>query len=238
MLAIEVSAIIDGQVSADDGFDGAMTATQQTDETLLAKPVAEIPEGSLAALRRKARDCRACDLWKHATQTVFGEGPANARIVLIGEQPGLQEDREGAPFVGPAGKLLDRALDEAGIDRSQVYLTNTVKHFKYEPRGKLRLHKRANAAEQEACRMWLAAELARIRPKVIVALGAMAAQTLFGNTFSVTRERGRWRALAAGASGFATLHPSAVLRAPAERRAELYRELVHDLKAIKAHRES
>jgi uracil-DNA glycosylase family protein len=204
-------------------------------EIPLAKPVAEIPEGNLTALRRKARDCRACGLWKHATQTVFGEGPANARVMLIGEQPGLHEDREGSPFVGPAGRLLDCALDEAGLDRSQVYLTNTVKHFKYEPRGKLRLHKRANAAEQEACRMWLAAELVRVKPKVIVALGAMAAQTLFGNTFSVTRERGRWRPLGGGAAGFATLHPSAVLRAPENRRAELYRELVHDLKAIEAH---
>jgi uracil-DNA glycosylase len=207
-------------------------------ETLLAKPVTEIPAGSLAALRRKARDCRACGLWKHATQTVFGKGPDNARIMLIGEQPGLQEDKEGAPFVGPAGRLLDRALDEAGLDRGEVYLTNTVKHFKYEPRGKLRLHKRANAAEQEACRMWLAAELVRIQPKVIVALGAMAAQTVFGSTFSVMRERGRWRSLGAGAAGFATLHPSAVLRAPEDRRAELYRQLVHDLKGIKAHRES
>ncbi|MBV8910573.1 MAG: UdgX family uracil-DNA binding protein [Gammaproteobacteria bacterium] len=206
-------------------------------EIPLAKPVAEIPGGSLTALRRKARGCRACDLWKDATQTVFGKGPDKARIMLIGEQPGLHEDREGTPFVGPAGRLLDRALDEAGLDRSQVYLTNTVKHFKYEPRGKLRLHKRANAAEQEACRMWLAAELARIQPKVIVALGAMAAQTLFGSTFSVTRERGRWRPLGAGAAGFATLHPSAVLRAPADRRAELYRELVRDLKSIKAHGE-
>jgi uracil-DNA glycosylase len=237
LLTTEVSAIIDLDISADDGFND-MAPTQHTDETPLAKPVAEIPEGSLTALRRRARDCRACDLWKHATQTVFGEGSANARIMLIGEQPGLQEDLEGAPFVGPAGKLLDRALDEAGIDRSQVYVTNTVKHFKYEPRGKLRLHKRANAAEQEACRMWLAAELVRIKPKVIVALGAMAAQTLFGSTFSVTRERGRWRALAGGSAGFATWHPSAVLRAPAERRAELYRQLVQDLGMIKKHGES
>jgi uracil-DNA glycosylase len=207
-------------------------------ETALAKPVGEIPEGNLTALRRKARDCRACGLWKPATQTVFGKGPDDARIMLIGEQPGFHEDREGAPFVGPAGALLDRALDEAGLDRSELYLTNTVKHFKYEPRGKLRLHKRANAAEQAACRMWLAAELARVKPKVIVALGAMAAQTLFGSTFSVTRERGRWRKLAAGVAGFATFHPSAVLRAPEDRRSELYRKLVQDLKTIKKHRGS
>jgi uracil-DNA glycosylase len=199
----------------------------------LAKPVTEIPEGSLAVLRREARDCHACDLWKHATQTVFGEGPADARVMLIGEQPGLYEDREGAPFVGPAGRLLDRALVEAALERSEVYLTNTVKHFKYQPRGKLRLHKRANAAEQAACRMWLAAELARVKPKVIVALGSMAAQTLFGSTFSVTRERGRWRKLGESAAGFATWHPSAVLRAPEERREELYRQLVKDLGTIK-----
>jgi len=206
-------------------------------EIPLAKPVTVIPEGTLAALRRKARDCRACDLWKHATQTVFGSGPADARVMLIGEQPGLYEDREGLPFVGPAGRLLDRALSEAGLDRSRVYVTNTVKHFKYEPRGKLRLHKRANAAEQAACRMWLAAELSRVKPKVIVALGSMAAQTLFGDAFSVTRERGRWRELGAGAAGFATWHPSAVLRAPEERRAALYRQLVQDLGAVRAHGE-
>jgi uracil-DNA glycosylase len=204
----------------------------------LAKPVGEIPEGSLTALRRKARDCHACDLWEHATQTVFGAGPADARIMLIGEQPGLYEDREGAPFVGPAGRLLDSALEEAQLERAEVYLTNTVKHFKYELRGKRRLHKRANAAEQAACRMWLAAELARVKPRVIVALGSMAAQTLFGNTFSVTRERGRWREFGAGVAGFATWHPSAVLRAPQERRAELYRQLVEDLSTIKRRRGS
>ena len=207
-------------------------------EIPLAKPVAKIPEGSLAALRREARNCHACDLWKHATQTVFGAGPADARIMLIGEQPGLYEDREGAPFVGPAGKLLDRALEEAGLDRREVYLTNTVKHFKYEPRGKLRLHKRASAAEQAACRMWLAAELVQVKPEVIVALGAMAAQTLFGATFSVTRERGRWRKLGGSAEGFATWHPSAVLRAPEERREELYRQLVQDLGTIRKRGES
>jgi len=202
-------------------------------ETALAKGVDEIPEGDLASLRLKARDCHACDLWRHATQTVFGVGPADARIMLIGEQPGLYEDREGVPFVGPAGRLLDRALAEARLERAQLYLTNTVKHFKYETRGKVRLHKRANAAEQAACRMWLAAELARVKPKVIVALGAMAAQTLFGDAFRVTRERGRWQRLAADAMGFATWHPSAILRAPDERREELYRELVQDLSTIK-----
>jgi len=136
-------------------------------ETLLAKPVRQIPKGGLATLRRKARECHACGLWKHATQTVFGAGADHARIMLIGEQPGQQEDIQGLPFVGPAGRLLDRALEEAQVDRGTLYLTNTVKHFKYELRGKVRLHKRANAAEQEACRMWLAAELALLQPRIV-----------------------------------------------------------------------
>ena len=201
-------------------------------QTLLAKPVTQIPEGDLAALRRRARDCHACGLWKRATQTVFGAGSDDARIVLIGEQPGLQEDAQGLPFVGPAGRVLDRALNEAEVDRSTLYLTNTVKHFKYELRGKVRLHKRANAAEQEACRMWLAAELARLQPRIVVALGAMAAQTVFGSTFSITRERGQWRRLGADTEGCATWHPSAILRAPDEQCAAMYRQLVQDLSEI------
>jgi uracil-DNA glycosylase len=201
-------------------------------DTLLAKPVREIPAGDLATLRRKASDCHACGLWKHATQTVFGAGAEHARIMMIGEQPGLQEDAQGVPFVGPAGRLLDRALAEAQLDRHTIYLTNTVKHFKYELRGKLRLHKRANAAEQEACRMWLAAELARLQPRIVVALGAMAAQTLFGNSFSITRERGAWRRLGPATEAFATFHPSAILRTPDEQRATLYRQLVDDLSQI------
>ena len=201
-------------------------------DTLLAKPVDEIPDGNVAALRRKARDCRACPLWKRATLTVFGEGPAHAEVMLIGEQPGLQEDREGLPFVGPAGGMLDRALAEAGIDRESLFLTNTVKHFKYESRGTAKLHKRANAAEQAACRMWLAAELARVQPRLVVALGAMAAQTLFGNSFRITRDRGQWRDLDDRTQGMATWHPSAILRAPDDRRSMLYRELVEDLRSI------
>jgi DNA polymerase len=201
-------------------------------DTLLAKPVAEIPDGNLAALRRKARDCHACPLWKRATQTVFGEGPARAEVMLIGEQPGLQEDREGLPFVGPAGGMLDRALAEAGLDRKTLFLTNTVKHFKYESRGTAKLHKRANAAEQAACRMWLAAELARVQPKLVVALGAMAAQTLFGNSFRITQGRGQWRDLDERTQGMATWHPSAILRAPDDRRGMMYRELVEDLRSI------
>ena len=161
------------------------------DEPGLAKPVDEIPTRRLATLRREARNCRRCPLWRPATQTVFGVGPAAARMLLVGEQPGNQEDLEGLPFVGPAGILLRELLDEAGIDVATVYLTNTVKHFKFERRGKLRLHKRAPASEQAACRPWLAAELDRLRPEVVVALGAMAAQTLFGSGFRVTVERGQ-----------------------------------------------
>jgi DNA polymerase len=157
-----------------------------------------------------------------------------AAFMLIGEQPGLQEDREGLPFVGPAGRMLDRALAEVGIERTALFLTNTVKHFKYETRGTAKLHKRANAAEQAACRMWLAAELARVQPRLVVALGAMAAQTLFGNAFRLTRERGRWRDLDTRTQGMATWHPSAIVRAPADRRDVLYRELVGDLRSIAA----
>ena len=197
----------------------------------LAKPVSEIPGGSIAALKRKARDCHACPLWKPATQTVFGDVLVDAEIMLIGEQPGLHEDIEGEPFVGPAGRMLDRALAEAGLERDTLFLTNTVKHFKYEQRGTAKLHKRANAAEQAACRMWLAAELARVRPKIVIALGAMAAQTLFGNAFRLTRERGEWRALGEHAVGMATWHPSAILRGR-DRKDAMYRQLVEDFRSV------
>lgn len=153
--------------------------------------------------------------------------------MLIGEQPGTQEDLAGEPFVGPAGQLLDRAMAEAGLDRRTLYLTNAVKHFKYEIRGTAKLHKSANAAEQAACRQWLAAELSRVQPRVVVGLGAMAAKTLFGNTFRISAERGRWRELDAQVRGFATWHPSAVLRMPREdRRREAYAELVADLREV------
>jgi DNA polymerase len=199
----------------------------------LAKPVDEVPAGALTTLRRKARDCRACPLWRYGTQTVFGQGPSSAPVMLIGEQPGLHEDREGVPFVGPAGQLLDRALGEAGLDRAMLYLTNTVKHFKYEMRGTAKLHKRANAAEQAACRMWLAAELLRVKPKLVVGLGAMAAQTMFGNAFRITAERGVWRPLGEQAQGLATWHPSAVLRMPEEeKRHQAFDELVADLRTV------
>jgi DNA polymerase len=153
--------------------------------------------------------------------------------MLIGEQPGAQEDLAGEPFVGPAGQLLDRALAEAGLDRRDLYLTNTVKHFKYETRGKARLHKRANAAEQAACRQWLAAELERVQPRLVVGLGAMAAQTLFGNAFRIGTQRGQWRDIGAQSRGLATWHPSAVLRMPREdRRHAAYVELVADLHEV------
>lgn len=191
------------------------------------------PRGTLAELREQARGCRNCELWRHATQTVFGEGPTRARVVIVGEQPGDQEDVAGKPFVGPAGKLLDRALEEAGIDRELVYVTNAVKHFKFEPRGKWRLHKRASAAEQAACRPWLAAELAAIKPRAVVCLGALAAASLFGSKFRLLAERGRWRELESGARAFATVHPSYLLRLPDEdARHRGYRDFVRDLELL------
>ena len=190
--------------------------------------------GNIAELRAQARECRNCGLWKPATQTVFGEGPDDARVVIIGEQPGDQEDLAGKPFIGPAGKLFDRALAEAGIDRTQLYVTNTVKHFKFEPRGKWRLHKRADAAEQAACRPWLAAELTRIKPQAVVCLGSMAAANLFGTKFKLLEERGQWQTLDSGMRAFATVHPSYLLRLPdAGAREDGYRRFVRDLQLLK-----
>jgi len=197
------------------------------------RAVEAVPEGSLAHLKRQAQECRRCPLWKPATQTVFGEGPAHARIVVIGEQPGDQEDLAGRPFVGPAGQLFDRALAEAGIPRNALYVTNAVKHFKFEPRGKRRLHQRANAAEQAACRPWLAAELDRIKPRAIVCLGAMAARAIFGASFGLLKERGQWREVAQGMRAFATVHPSYLLRLPAEGdRKEAYAQFVRELSML------
>lgn len=204
----------------------------------LAKPVADIPSGSLSALRTQARDCRRCDLWRPATQAVFGAGPARAKLVIVGEQPGDQEDLAGRPFVGPAGSLLRTLMAEAGLDPAAAYLTNTVKHFKFVPRGKRRLHQRANAAEQAACRPWLAAELLRIRPNFVLALGAMAAQTLFGNGFRLTAERGQWRALDAHTDAIASWHPSAVLRMREPERSATRALLLADLKAVARRLES
>jgi uracil-DNA glycosylase family protein len=187
---------------------------------------------SLAELRRRADACTACDLYRHATQTVFGEGPKNARLMLMGEQPGDQEDKQGEPFVGPAGGVLDRALDAAHIDRGLVYVTNAVKHFKWEPRGKVRLHKKPNASEINACRPWWEAELASVQPKVLGCLGATAAQAVFGARFRVTKQRGEWFTLPNGVWAIATIHPSAVLRADEELRDEYFDGLVRDLELM------
>jgi len=174
-----------------------------------------IPERpSLKKLREAAAGCNACPLWKTGTQTVFGEGAAHADVVLVGEQPGDQEDLEGRPFVGPAGKLLDRALEEVQIDRSQVYVTNVVKHFKWKPQGKRRLHQKPNATEIAACRPWLDAEIATVRPRLIVCLGATAAQALLGASFRVSIDRGRVMERPGLPPIIATVHPSAILRAP------------------------
>jgi len=168
-------------------------------------------EPTIAGLREAAAECTACHLHRNATQTVFGEGPETAVVMLVGEQPGDVEDRAGQPFVGPAGKLLDRCLVEAGIDRSRTYVTNVVKHFKWVPRGPRRIHSKPGSVEIEACFPWLEAEIAVVKPRVIVALGATAAQALFGRAFRVSKDRGpsRWASYA-----LATVHPSALLRAP------------------------
>ena len=181
-------------------------------------------------LREAAATCRACDLWKRGTQTVFGEGPRRAALLFIGEQPGHEEDLAGRPFVGPAGKLLDRAFAEAGIDRSQVYVTNVVKHFKWEPRGKRRIHSKPNAHEVRACRPWLAAEVEVLKPRLLVCLGATAAQAVIGRDFRVSQRRGEVLPSMLGPLATATVHPSSILRAPddAARRLEM-RRLVDDL---------
>ncbi|HUK33209.1 MAG TPA: UdgX family uracil-DNA binding protein [Vicinamibacterales bacterium] len=187
----------------------------------------------LSAVRTAARHCRNCDLWKHATQTVFGEGRERAQVMLVGEQPGNDEDLSGHPFVGPAGKLLDRALEDAGIDRREVYVTNVVKHFKWEPRGKRRIHKKPRQSEIEACRPWIEDELAIVKPTALVCLGSTAAQALLGRDFRVTRERGKPVPSPLAPIVVATVHPSSVLRAPDEetRHAE-YERFVADLKAV------
>ena len=188
---------------------------------------------TLAGVRASARDCTACDLYKHATQTVFGEGAAHAKLMLVGEQPGDVEDLSGHPFVGPAGKLLDRALDEAGIDRKKVYVTNVVKHFKWEPRGKRRIHAKPNAAEISACRPWLETEIALIKPQALVCLGATAAQALLGKTFKVSKQRGEFVDSSLARLVMATVHPSSILRARDDetRRVEMER-FVADLKKL------
>src|ERR1044071_3526144 len=187
---------------------------------------------SLRALAELARSCTACPLYKRATQTVFGEGPKNARLMLLGEQPGDQEDRVGKPFVGPAGRILERALEKAGINRNEVYVTNTVKHFKWEPRGKRRIHQKPNSREIAACRPWLEAELRIVKPNLVVAMGATAAQAMFGPGFRVTRERGKVLSSKVAPRVLATVHPSSLLRQPDEASREReYKHFVADLRA-------
>jgi uracil-DNA glycosylase len=188
---------------------------------------------SIQELAGEARDCKNCPLWKNATQTVFGEGRSKARIMFVGEQPGNDEDLSGKPFVGPAGRLLDISLLDAGIDRKNVYVTNVVKHFKWEPRGKRRIHKKPSASEIAACRPWLDAEIASIRPAVIVCLGATAAQALLGKTFRVTTRRGEFIESPLASYVMATVHPSSILRAPDEEsRHNEERKFIADLKRI------
>jgi uracil-DNA glycosylase family protein len=187
---------------------------------------------SLGTLKSAAKTCTACHLYKHATQTVFGEGAKGAKLMLLGEQPGDQEDLAGKPFVGPAGKILDRALGDAGIDRGEVYVTNTVKHFKWEPRGKRRIHKKPNSREIAACRPWLEAELRVVRPGLLVCLGATAAQSIFGPKFRVTRDRGKVLNSELAPKVLATVHPSSLLRQPDEKSREReYKLFVADLRA-------
>lgn len=200
------------------------------------QPVRElIPDRpSIPKVREVAKGCKACDLYKRGTQTVFGGGPSRADVMMVGEQPGDAEDLAGHPFVGPAGKLLDRALEQAGIDRARVYVTNVVKHFKWEPRGKRRIHAKPNAKEIGACKPWLDTEIALVRPRVIVCLGATAAQALLGRGFKVTQQRGTFVESPLAPLVTATVHPSSILRAPDEdsRRQEMS-EFVTDLKKVK-----
>ena len=188
---------------------------------------------TISSVREAAKDCQACDLYTRGTQTVFGEGARHAELMFVGEQPGDAEDLAGRPFVGPAGRLLDRALEEAGIDRAVVYVTNVVKHFKWEPRGKRRIHKKPNAAEISACRPWLDTEIQLVKPRALVCLGATAAQALLGRQFRVTAHRGEFIASSLAPIVLATVHPSSLLRAPDEetRHREIKR-FIEDLRSV------
>ena len=196
-------------------------------------PVSPPSNASLAKLSAAAAHCKGCDLHLKATQTVFGEGPSSARVILVGEQPGDREDLAGRPFVGPAGRVLDEALEAAGIDRRDVYVTNVVKHFRWEPRGKRRIHKKPRAWEIQACRPWLDAEIGVLKPEVLVCLGASAAQALLGSKFSVTRQRGVPVRSELAPYVLATVHPSSILRVPdSEARKREMRKFMQDLKAV------
>jgi uracil-DNA glycosylase family protein len=204
-------------------------ARSTANETGTAAPLIP-PRPTISKLQEVARGCRACPLWKTGTQTVFGEGSRRAKVVFVGEQPGNDEDLAGKPFVGPAGKLLDKALVEAGINRDEVYVTNTVKHFKWEPSGKRRIHKKPNAREIAACRPWLDAELGVLRPEVIVCLGATAAQALISKDFRVSQRRGEFVDSKLAGLVMATVHPSSILRAPDdETRHREMKKLISDL---------
>ena len=187
---------------------------------------------SLRAVEDASKRCRACDLWKTGTQTVFGQGPRTAEVMFVGEQPGDHEDKTGEPFVGPAGHMLDEALEEVGIDRRRVYVTNAVKHFKWTPKGKRRIHEKPNRAEVAACQHWLDLELQLVKPGLVVALGATAAQALLGPAFRVTKDRGKVLTSPLAARVVATVHPSSILRAPPERRAAERAAFVKDLRTI------
>jgi DNA polymerase len=187
---------------------------------------------TLFSLQEAAADCKACDLWENATQTVFGEGSKRAKVMFIGEQPGNEEDLKGRPFVGPAGRILDQALEEAGIDREQTYVTNVVKHFKWEPRGKRRIHKKPNSTEIEACKPWLEAEIATVRPRIVVCLGATAAQALLGKDFRVSRQHGQPVPSPLAELVIATVHPSSILRATDETRESEMEQFIEDLKVV------
>jgi len=204
----------------------AKKKTQGTAENLIP----ETP--TLFSLKEAASDCKACDLWENATQTVFGEGAKRAKVMLIGEQPGNDEDLKGHPFVGPAGRILDQALEDAGIDRRQTYVTNVVKHFKWEPRGKRRIHKKPNSTEIEACRPWLEAEIETVRPKILVCLGATAAQALFGKNFRVSKQRGQPIPSPLAELVMATVHPSSILRATDDAREAEMEQFIDDLKIV------
>ena len=202
------------------------------DRTLFP-PEVKLP--SLGEVAKEAAGCTRCDLYKRATQTVFGEGPQGAPLMLVGEVPGDKEDKEGHPFVGPAGKLLDRALHEAGIDRDEVYVTNVVKHFKWRPAGKVRLHQKPNAQEIGACRVWWERELALVQPKVLGALGATAGQAVFGRQWRVTKQRGEFVELPSGVLATGTIHPSAILRIEeSDQREAEFADFADDLRAMVA----
>ena len=212
----------------------AIQRSKMNDVAATKRMPAAIRARTIGALRKQARNCKRCSLWKHATQTVFGEGSPKAAVVFIGgEQPGDAEDLAGKPFVGPAGKLLDRALVEAGIDRTLVYVTNAVKHFKWDAKGKRRMHHKPNAQEIAACRAWLEAELELLKPRVVVCLGATPAQALLRTDFKVSRERGQWIPSPLAEHVIATVHPSSILRSPDDetRHAEM-RHFLEDLKVV------